>query len=85
MAGGAGAAIGGWKLIAPMKTQDDCPPVEMSECATLQPLREIGTEDKSQHWDFEDIARALREARRLGIAPERFFGRPAEVRLARAG
>jgi hypothetical protein len=70
--------------MAPMKTPVDSPPTDLPECAMLQPLREIGTEDKSQYWDFEDIACALREARRLGIAPERFFQRATEARLARA-
>jgi hypothetical protein len=56
----------------------------LSECPSLQPLREIGTEDKSQYWDFEDITAALREARRLGIAPERLFQRATEAQLAQA-
>ncbi len=56
-------------------------PADLSE---LQPLREIGTEDKSQYWDFDDIRRALREAQRLGIAPERLFQRAGEEQLARA-
>ena len=67
-----------------MKTQADSPSADLPECPSLQPLREIGTEDKSQYWDFEDISRALREARRLGIAPERLFQRATEAQLAQA-
>lgn len=54
--------------------------------ALLQPLKEIGTEDKTQYWEFDDISRALREARRLGIDPATFFHRMAEEgTLAKAG
>lgn len=54
--------------------------------ALLQPLKEIGTEDKTQYWEFDDISRALREARRLGIDPATFFHRMTEEgRLAKAG
>jgi hypothetical protein len=67
-----------------MKHQADSQAGGISECPTLQPLREIGTEAKSQYWDFEDIACALREARRLGIAPERLFQRATGETLAQA-
>lgn len=36
----------------------------------LQPLREVGTAQKSQDWDIDEILAAIREANRLGIAPE---------------
>jgi hypothetical protein len=36
----------------------------------LQPLREVGTEEKTQFWDMDDIYAALRAANRLRIAPE---------------
>lgn len=67
-----------------MNNQADRPSADLPGCPSLQPLREVGTEDKSQYWDFEDIALALREARRLGIAPERLFQRATGARLARA-
>ena len=68
-----------------MKPHADSSSGDLPESSELQPLREIGTEDKSQYWDFDDITRALREARRLGIAPERLFQRASEVPLAQAG
>jgi hypothetical protein len=37
------------------------------EETALQPLREVGTEDKSQFWDMEDVMQALRVANRRGI------------------
>jgi len=44
------------------------------ECGSLlQPLREVGTFEKTQFWDLDEIYEALREANRLGIAPERLF------------
>jgi hypothetical protein len=67
-----------------MKNCTDSPPDGFTESPALQPLREVGTEDKSQYWDFEDITLALREARRLGIAPERLFQRATEAHLAQA-
>lgn len=62
----------------------DSPNEGLPQSSALQPLREIGTEDKSQYWDFEDITSALREARRLGIAPERLFQQATEAQLAQA-
>lgn len=47
----------------------------------LQPLREVGSENKSQYWEFEEIRRALEEARRLGISPERLFHTPSPLRM----
>jgi|GEM_PF-1700364 len=67
-----------------MKNLADSPIIDLPESSALQPLREIGTKDKSQYWDFEDISRALREARRLGIAPERLFQQATEGQLAQA-
>ena len=43
-----------------------------SQCdKLLQPLREVGCDEKTQYWDIEDIRAAIREAYRLGISPER--------------
>ena len=42
----------------------------------LQPLREIGMEEKSQFWDAYDIQAALREAFRLGINPQSLAASP---------
>jgi hypothetical protein len=67
-----------------MKDLTDSPIIDPPESSALQPLREVGTRNKSQYWDFEDISRALREARRLGIAPERLFQRATEEQLAQA-
>ena len=39
----------------------------------LQPLREVGTVEKTQFWDLDDIYEALREAARRGIAPEQLY------------
>lgn len=40
------------------------PPVH----AELQPLREVGTMEKTQFWDIEDVMKALRIANRHGIS-----------------
>ena len=37
----------------------------------LQPLREIGTMEKTQFWDMEDVMVALREANFRGISLQR--------------
>lgn len=39
----------------------------------LQPLREVGSMEKTQHWHQDDIMAALRAARLQGIAPERLY------------
>jgi hypothetical protein len=44
------------------------------EETALQPLREVGTEDKSQFWDMEDVMQALRVANRRGIPLTDLFG-----------
>ena len=44
----------------------------------LQPLREVGTINKTQYWTFEDIEDAIREANLLGIDPEKLYRSPAE-------
>lgn len=36
--------------------------------AELQPLREVGTMEKTQFWDIEDVMQALRIANRHGIS-----------------
>ena len=41
--------------------------------ARLRPLREVGTLEKTQFWDMDEIYDALREAVRLGIPPERLY------------
>jgi len=35
--------------------------------AILQPLCEVGSEEKSQFWDIDDVMQALRIANRHGI------------------
>jgi hypothetical protein len=44
------------------------------EETALQPLREEGTEDKSQFWDMEDVMQALRVANRRGIPLTDLYG-----------
>ena len=44
----------------------------------LQPLREVGTINKTQYWTFDDIEDAIREANLLGIDPEQLYRSPAE-------
>ena len=45
-------------------------PTAMAEPDALQPLREVGCDEKTQYWDLEEIQAALREALRLGIDPQ---------------
>ena len=40
----------------------------------LQPLREVGSCEKSQYWDREDIMSALRCANLRGIRVESLYG-----------
>ncbi len=40
----------------------------------IQPLREVGTMEKTQYWTFDEIEDAIREANQLGIDPQRLFG-----------
>ena len=42
----------------------------------LQPLREVGTINKTQYWTFDDIEDAIREANLLGIDPELLYRSP---------
>lgn len=46
------------------------PPVQDD---VLQPLREVGTSQKTRFWDIEEILGALREANSRGIRPESLF------------
>jgi hypothetical protein len=48
------------------------PPVDTE--SILQPLREIGTMEKTQPWSTEDIQSALRFAYLRGIDPEKLYG-----------
>ena len=41
---------------------------------TLQPLREVGTMDKTQFWDIDDVMEALRIANRQGIPLNKLRG-----------
>jgi hypothetical protein len=41
----------------------------------LQPLREVGSLEKTQYWDRDDIIVALRAANLRGIELERLFDR----------
>jgi len=52
-------------------------PVSAAATDVLQPLREIGSEEKTRFWDTEDIQAALREAFRLGIDPRNLPFPPA--------
>ena len=56
-----------------MKAMDDRLKPSLERGSLLQPLREVGTLEKTQFWDLDEIYEALREANRLGIAPERLF------------
>ncbi len=47
--------------------------------ALLQPLREVGTMEKTQFWDMDEIYEALREANLRGIALESLFNRGASL------
>ena len=42
----------------------------------LQPLREVGTMEKTQFWDMEDVMEALRIANFRGIPISRLSGNP---------
>jgi hypothetical protein len=39
----------------------------------LQALREVGSEEKSQYWDRDDIMTALRQARLKGVRIESLY------------
>lgn len=54
-------------MITQIKTT---PPEETA----LQPLREVGTLDKTQFWDIEDVMEALRVANRRGIPLTGLYG-----------
>jgi hypothetical protein len=56
-----------------MKAMEDPTNPSPDSGSVLQPLREVGTLEKTQFWDLDEIYEALREAKRLGIAPERLF------------
>lgn len=53
-------------------------PIKMTppEETALQPLREVGTDDKTQFWDMEDVMQALRVANRRGIPLQQLFSNP---------
>ncbi|MDB6135804.1 MAG: hypothetical protein JWM59_4047 [Verrucomicrobiales bacterium] len=51
--------------------------------AALQPLREVGTMEKTQFWEISDIMEALRVANRQGIPIQRLF-HTANVGLRKA-
>ena len=53
-------------------------PIKMTprEETALQPLREVGTEEKTQFWDMEDVMQALRVANRRGIPVNGLFNHP---------
>ena len=53
-------------MIIPLKMT---PPEETA----LQPLREVGTDNKTQFWDMEDVMQALRVANRRGIPLQQQF------------
>ncbi len=43
----------------------------------LQPLREVGTMEKTQFWDIDDVMEALRIANRHGISLKKLRSVPA--------
>lgn len=50
----------------------------------LQPLREVGSGEKTQFWDMEDFMQALRIAsRRGGIPASGLFNHPEEAEILR--
>ena len=53
-------------------------PIKMSppEVTALQPLREVGTHEKTQVWDMEEVMQALRIANRRGIPLKALYGHP---------
>lgn len=53
-------------------------PIKMTppEDLALQPLREVGAQEKTQFWDMEDVMQALRVANRRGIPLKRLFNHP---------
>lgn len=53
-------------------------PIKMTprEETALQPLREVGAEEKTQFWDMEDVMQALRVANRRGIPISGLFNHP---------
>jgi hypothetical protein len=53
-------------------------PIKMTppEETALQPLREVGTQEKTQFWDIDDVMEALRIANRRGIDLNGLYGRP---------
>ncbi|HEX2748077.1 MAG TPA: hypothetical protein VHM91_08770 [Verrucomicrobiales bacterium] len=44
----------------------------------LQPLREVGTMEKTQFWDIDDVMEALRIANRHGISLTKLRSVPTE-------
>ncbi len=44
----------------------------------LQPLREVGTMEKTQFWDIDDVMEALRIANREGIPLDKLRGSQIE-------
>jgi len=59
-------------LVTPVRPIPMRPPADAE--TILQPLREIGTMEKTQPWSTEDIQAALRFAHLRGIEPERLYG-----------
>ncbi len=49
---------------------------------TLQPLREIGTMEKTQFWDIHEVMEALRLANRHGIPLSRLRNTAGTERMA---
>jgi hypothetical protein len=45
----------------------------------LQALREVGSEEKTQYWDRQDIMEALREANLRGVRVDSLYARPSQA------
>jgi len=50
--------------------------------AELQPLREVGTMEKTQFWDIDDVMEALRIANRHGIPLSKLRSAAVQDRMA---
>ena len=55
------------------------------EETALQPLREVGTDEKTQFWDMEDVMQALRVANRRGIPVSALFNHPDGAAVLQTG
>lgn len=57
-------------------------PMLQGAASILQPLCEVGSEEKSQFWDIDDVMQALRIANRHGIPLQKLRTRQVPLALA---